>query len=219
MKKLITTAFMIVIGITIFVLPCFGQVINGCYQKNNGQLRIVNSASDCRPSEVFISWNQSGSPGPVGPQGPEGPQGPVGPAGPQGSKGETGATGELGPAGPQGPAGIANGISTVIFGSFDAQGNYPPSLDWYIWWISEQYEASYYIIALTTMTDNNKFPLCVVSPATHSPGSSPDSPTPFFVSETFYAPPHWCARISVSQWYNGERRAVKTGFNFICVQE
>ena len=63
-----------------------GGVINGCYQKNVGNLRVIDpSAGDsCRPSEIAISWSQTG------PQGPPGPQGP---------KGDTGATGAIGPAG------------------------------------------------------------------------------------------------------------------------
>jgi hypothetical protein len=39
--------------------PCYGQenaVIWGCYQKNNGQLRIVSDPDSCRPSELSISW-------------------------------------------------------------------------------------------------------------------------------------------------------------------
>ncbi len=48
-----------------------GNVISGCYQKINGQLRIVSDVSKCRPSEIGISWNM------VGPQGPQGPSGVV----------------------------------------------------------------------------------------------------------------------------------------------
>lgn len=43
-----------------------GTVINACYQKINGQLRIVSATSQCLPSELPISWNV------VGPQGPSG---------------------------------------------------------------------------------------------------------------------------------------------------
>ena len=98
-----------------------GGVINGCYQKNVGNLRVIDpSAGDsCRPSEIAISWNQTGpqgqtGQGPPGPQGPKGdtgatgatgPAGPIGPAGPKGDTGATGATGPTGPAGPPGPAG------------------------------------------------------------------------------------------------------------------
>ena len=79
-----------------------GGVINGCYKSQNGQLRLIDPASDsCNPSETAISWNRTG------PQGPQGPQGPAGPAGPQGPAGPAGSTGPAGPAGPQGPAGPA----------------------------------------------------------------------------------------------------------------
>ena len=95
-----------------------GGVINGCYKSQNGQLRLIDPATDsCHPSETAISWSQTGPqgpkgdkgdkgdpgpPGPVGPQGPAGATGPVGPAGPAGPQG---ATGPQGPAGPQGPPG------------------------------------------------------------------------------------------------------------------
>jgi hypothetical protein len=48
-----------------------GTVINACYQKINGQLRVVSDPSQCRPSEIPVSWNI------VGPQGPQGPTGVV----------------------------------------------------------------------------------------------------------------------------------------------
>ena len=35
------------------------NVINGCYHKVSGQLRIVNDLSECVPSELPISWNQT----------------------------------------------------------------------------------------------------------------------------------------------------------------
>jgi Collagen triple helix repeat (20 copies) len=75
-----------------------GGVIHGCYQKNVGNLRVIDpgAGDSCRPSEIAISWSQTG------PQGPQGPPGPTGPAGPQGP---AGATGPAGPPGPQGPAG------------------------------------------------------------------------------------------------------------------
>ena len=52
-----------------------GNVIYACYQKNNGQLRVVGGLGQCRPSELPIAWNIVG---PQGPQGSEGPQGPTG---------------------------------------------------------------------------------------------------------------------------------------------
>jgi hypothetical protein len=46
--------------------------IHGCYQKNEGQLRIVPEGKPCRPSEVAISWNAEGPPGPPGTAGSPG---------------------------------------------------------------------------------------------------------------------------------------------------
>ncbi|MFI5394183.1 MAG: hypothetical protein ACHQ9S_01505 [Candidatus Binatia bacterium] len=42
------------------------KVINGCYQKQNGQLRILLAGQQCGPSEMAISWNIQGPPGPPG---------------------------------------------------------------------------------------------------------------------------------------------------------
>ena len=38
------------------------DLIHGCYQKNSGNLRIVNGPSECRSGEVPISWNMKGPP-------------------------------------------------------------------------------------------------------------------------------------------------------------
>jgi hypothetical protein len=82
-------------GAAFAAIPDSSGVINGCYQKNVGNLRVIDpSAGDsCRPSEIGISWSQTG------------PQGLVGPAGPKGDTGATGATGPAGPAGPKGDPG------------------------------------------------------------------------------------------------------------------
>jgi hypothetical protein len=54
-----------------------GGVINACYQKNSGALRVIDTASDsCRSSEVALDWNQTGQQGASGPSGPAGPPGP-----------------------------------------------------------------------------------------------------------------------------------------------
>jgi Collagen triple helix repeat (20 copies) len=123
-----------------------GGVINGCYKSQNGQLRLIDAASDsCHPSEKAISWSQTGpqgpkgdkgDPGPAGPPGPAGATGPAGPAGPAGPQGATGpqgpagppgATGPAGPQGPQGPAGptfVATGLvdPAGVVGSSFRQG-------------------------------------------------------------------------------------------------
>ncbi len=91
------------------VIPGSGGVISACYQKAQGQLRVVPAGQKCRPSEKALSWNQTGPQGATGPQGPAGPQGPTGPAGPQGA---------TGPAGPQGPAGPVH----QVVGAVNADG-------------------------------------------------------------------------------------------------
>jgi hypothetical protein len=115
-----------------------GGVINGCYKSQNGQLRLIDPATDsCHPSETAISWSQTGPQGPAGPPGPTGPQGPAGPQGipgPQGPAGPQGATGPQGPAGPPGPgtksvSGVVadNGaplVGTGFTSSRTAVGNY-----------------------------------------------------------------------------------------------
>src|SRR6266542_2473765 len=70
-------------------IPDAAGVVHGCYQKVNGQLRVIDldAGQACRPSEVAISWSETGPPGPPGPQGPQGPTGPAGPAGPAGVSG------------------------------------------------------------------------------------------------------------------------------------
>jgi len=86
-----------------------GGVINGCYKSQNGQLRVIDPATDhCLPSETPISWSQTGptgSQGPTGPAGPTGSQGPTGDTGPTGSRGPTGGTGPTGSRGPTGGTG------------------------------------------------------------------------------------------------------------------
>ena len=50
-----------------------GGVINGCYKSVNGQLRLIDPATDsCHPSETAISWGQTGTQGPKGDKGPPG---------------------------------------------------------------------------------------------------------------------------------------------------
>jgi hypothetical protein len=86
--------------------------IHACV-KDNGDLRIVNSASDCTHHEGVLTWNVEGPAGPAGPTGPPGATGPAGPKGDPGAagaKGDTGAIGPVGPAGPAGPKGDAGAV-------------------------------------------------------------------------------------------------------------
>ena len=64
-------AILVISGLDSYALD---NVIYGCYQKNEGQLRIVLKGTSCRPSEAPISWNMVGPQGPSGPAGPPGPQ-------------------------------------------------------------------------------------------------------------------------------------------------
>jgi hypothetical protein len=101
MKKTITIVVAILTVVIFTGITSYGsdKVIHGCYQKINGQLRIVNDPGECRPPEISIFWNK------VGPQGPPGPTGPTGPTGPMGP---IGATGPTGPTGSEGPPGTGN---------------------------------------------------------------------------------------------------------------
>lgn len=57
------------------------DVVIACMNKTNGGVRVVTDAVQCQNSEVPISWNAEGLPGPAGPTGPAGPAGPTGPTG------------------------------------------------------------------------------------------------------------------------------------------
>ena len=110
-----TAGLVVGVGIATGAIPDGGGVIHGCYQKNNGQLRVIDPGQGdaCRPSETPLNWSQQGPQGAAGPQGATGPQGTTGPAGPTGSQGAPGDTGATGPQGPPGPG------ATIWFGESD----------------------------------------------------------------------------------------------------
>ncbi|MFL5947257.1 MAG: lamin tail domain-containing protein [Gaiellaceae bacterium] len=82
-------------------------VINACFKKPGGRVRVVNSPGQCRRGEQAVSWNIQGPEGPRGATGPAGPAGPPGAPGSDGARGSTGAAGPAGPAGTAGPTGPA----------------------------------------------------------------------------------------------------------------
>ena len=88
-------------GIAWASIPDANGVIQGCYTKVGGVLRVIDTTKGqkCTDAEVAISWNQKG------PKGDTGPAGPAGAAGPKGDTGATGPTGAAGPKGDPGPAG------------------------------------------------------------------------------------------------------------------
>ena len=73
----------------------------------NGQLRLVETAEDCRKSESPVLWSVTG---------PQGPQGEPGAQGPQGEPGEQGPRGEQGPQGAPGPGFSGSQFYTVGIG-------------------------------------------------------------------------------------------------------
>jgi hypothetical protein len=91
------------------------DVIQGCYQRNGGQLRVLDPAAgdSCRNGEQSISWSQTG------PAGPTGATGPAGATGATGAAGATGATGATGPTGAAGSGGVL-WFACVDHGALDA---------------------------------------------------------------------------------------------------
>ena len=72
------------------------DTIHACARKQDGRLRTVAGAANCKRGERAMRWNV---------EGPQGPPGAQGQAGAQGPAGAQGATGGVGPAGPIGPLG------------------------------------------------------------------------------------------------------------------
>lgn len=90
-----------------------GSTINGCYQKNSGQLRVIDAGQACSASEEALSWNQQG---PSGPSGPAGAKGDTGPSGPPGVDGSSDLAGQMCPTG-----------GSVV--GFDAEGDIACSIN------------------------------------------------------------------------------------------
>ena len=80
------------------------NTLEACVNPGNGNMRLVDSSTQCHSRETRISWNIEGPVGPIGPTGLTGPTGATGPLGPAGPIGPTGLTGATGPAGPPGPS-------------------------------------------------------------------------------------------------------------------
>jgi hypothetical protein len=59
-------ALMVGVGFAVASIPDSSGVFHACYKKHNGQLRLVESTSSCRPSEKATSWSLTGPPGPPG---------------------------------------------------------------------------------------------------------------------------------------------------------
>jgi hypothetical protein len=74
----IVGALLVAGGIAYATIPDGGGVIHGCYQKNQGTLRVIDAdkAQTCASSESPLNWSQTGPQGTPGQQGPPGPTGP-----------------------------------------------------------------------------------------------------------------------------------------------
>ena len=99
-------------GVAWATIPGDGGVIQGCYTKVGGILRVVDAdkGQHCLGIEAPIAWNQKGpkgDPGLRGPTGDPGPKGPQGDRGVVGFKGQPGAQGAKGDTGNPGPVGLS----------------------------------------------------------------------------------------------------------------
>jgi hypothetical protein len=115
MRKVFIAAGIILLVLIVFSLQSIAEenIIYGCINKTNGNLRVVSSPAECKQPEIAIYWNkvgpqgEQGEPGPQGEQGPIGQQGSKGEQGPKGDKGDKGDTGDTGATGPPGEPGQA----------------------------------------------------------------------------------------------------------------
>lgn len=63
-------------------IPDASGVIQGCYQRISGTLRVIDDAvATCDANETPLTWSQRGVPGPAGAPGAQRPPGPAGPPG------------------------------------------------------------------------------------------------------------------------------------------
>jgi hypothetical protein len=123
-------AELVLIALFIFVaVPCFAQVINGCYKIRTGAIRILTDRYPlCKvrtESPITLNVGEQGPPGPQGPQGPKGDQGEqgiVGIQGIQGIQGPKGDKGDIGPQGPQGGIGVWSFTGEFVGNAIDIGG-------------------------------------------------------------------------------------------------
>ena len=52
-------------------IPAADGTLRGCYQRTNGNLRLVDEGEACRSYEKLVTWNQKGQPGAPGVSGYE----------------------------------------------------------------------------------------------------------------------------------------------------
>ena len=92
-------------GVAWATIPGDGNVIQGCYTKIGGIVRVIDPSKGqaCNSNlESPISWNQKGQKGDTGPQGLPGKDGTNGTNGKDGAPGQNGTNGKDGAQGPKG---------------------------------------------------------------------------------------------------------------------
>jgi hypothetical protein len=73
---IVGTAVATAAGVAYAVIPSPNGVINGCYKKSGGTLRVIDPAVEtCQANEVALPWNQTGLQGVPGATGAAGPPG------------------------------------------------------------------------------------------------------------------------------------------------
>jgi hypothetical protein len=111
---------------TLATIPGPNGVISGCFGKDGGALRVLDTElGGCDAKETILTWNQPGPQGLGGPSGPQGPTGTTGTAGqpgPVGGEGPAGGTGLVGPSGQAGDGGHAWFALTTSFGGLENAG-------------------------------------------------------------------------------------------------
>lgn len=72
----VTTFFLGIIAMfviqRVFALGTNPNFIYACVHKGDGNIRIIDGSTNCKPEETPLSWNIQGPPGQPGPQGPAG---------------------------------------------------------------------------------------------------------------------------------------------------
>jgi hypothetical protein len=199
-KGLALGAFLAVLGsvaIATGAIPGADGVIDGCYTKSTGALRVIDTEGSipvtCKSSEAALSWNQQGPTGPEGPQGETGPEGPQGETGPEGPQGETGPEGPQGETGPEGPQGEPGSVATseVFFVSDLVGSALGPGSGGHQ--VSMTLPAGSYVIEARAKLDNSRSGssstgvFCAMGPGGRAGGTGP----PTLLDDTPTGRPRW----------------------------
>lgn len=69
-------ALAVATGTAYALIPDPGGVIQGCYKRSGGTLRVIDAAIEtCQANEIALPWNQTGPQGPAGVDGADGAPG------------------------------------------------------------------------------------------------------------------------------------------------